>query len=163
MNFDSYRTMENVLFIMGQRVTSTHQQTSWEKIDYFQSKSLLSVSKTSTSQPSNTTPKYFLWFHLEMQSSCLSVEFLFPRTQWMFWVFYSLDERICCPSSSSFLSSCVLHRGWSKRGRLRTQWFIKCYIFSAGDRTLAASLEEMVGVLIHFSPVKLQLLLKCFV
>lgn len=76
MNFDSYKITENVLFIMGQHVTSTHQQISWQKIDYFQSKSVLSISKTSSSQPSNTTPKYFLLFHLEMQSSWLNVEFV---------------------------------------------------------------------------------------
>lgn len=108
MNFDSYRIAENMLFITGQHVTSTHQQTSWKKIYYFQSKSLLSISKISTHQTSNTTPQYLISFHLEMQSSCLNVEFLF------------------------------------------TAKFIKCHVFSTGDRTLATSLEEIVGVFIHF-------------
>lgn len=81
MNFDSYKIAENVLFITGQHATTTHQRTSWKKFDYFQSKSLLSINKISTSQPSHTTPKYLISFHLEMQSSCLNMEFLFPRTQ----------------------------------------------------------------------------------
>lgn len=88
MNFDSYKISENVLFIMGQHVTSTHPWTSWKKFDYFQSKSLLSISKISTSQPSNTTPKYLILFHLQMQSSCLNMEFLFPRTERMVWRFF---------------------------------------------------------------------------
>lgn len=31
MNCDSYRIAENVLFITGQHVTSTHQQNPWKK------------------------------------------------------------------------------------------------------------------------------------